>query len=324
MNVMEKKTIEQQIAEALLADRRASTFDSDARYARSKGITPVDYSNIKQGKYQVNAQLISRQKWAMIARSIEFNPTEGLRLTTAPTRVYQYITGQLEVCRRMSIAVMMVDEPGIGKTHVCREYARNHAGQVFYINCSDSPGKTRFVEALARVLGLERERTIEDTFHTCVQYLTTFVQNPLLILDEAGDLEQPAILMVKRLYNTTENHLGIYMAGSDGLRTRLNSGLRLGKNGYTELMSRMGARFSRCSPPKSEGAQRMRDFVREEGRAVCLANGITDERAISEIINQAPDLRKVVREIKKLHYATQTPAIGRQTNTQVYENPKPY
>ena len=307
------KTIEQQIAETLLADRRASSFDSDARYARSKGITPVDFSNIKKGKYLANPQLISRQKWAMIARSIEFNPTDSHKLVTAPTRVHQYLTGQLDVCRQMSFTAIMVDEPGIGKTHVCRDYARKHAGTVFYINCSDSPGKTRFVEALARVLGLERERTIEDTFHTCVQYLTTFVEKPLLILDEAGDLEQTAILMVKRLYNATENHLGIYMVGSDGLKTRFKQGLRLEKNGYTELMSRMGARFSRCTPVKQEGAQRMKDFIREEARAVCLANGIDSEHTISEIINQACDLRKVVREIKKLRYAAQTP------NTKAYE-----
>jgi len=311
---MKNKTIEQQIAEALMADRQASAFDSDARYARNKGITPVDFSNIKKGKYLANPQLISRQKWAMIARAVEFKAPDSHHIATASTRVYQYLAGQLDVCRQMSFTVMMVDEPGIGKTHVCREYARKHAGRVFYINCSDSPGKTRFVEALARVLGLVRERTIEDTFHTCVQYLTTFLQKPLLILDEAGDLEQTAILMVKRLYNATENHLGIYMVGSDGLKTRFKQGLKLEKNGYTELMSRMGARFSRCTPEKQQGAQRMKDFMREEARAVCLANGIDDEQTISEIINSAPDLRKVVREIMKLRYA------AANTNTKTYEN----
>ncbi len=43
---------------------------------------------------------------------------------------------------------------------------------------------------------------------------------PLVVLDEAGDLQYEAFLELKALWNATEMCCGWYMMGADGLRRR--------------------------------------------------------------------------------------------------------
>lgn len=295
--------IEQQIAQALLADYQASGFKSHEKYARSvAGITKTDMSNIANGRYLTNPQLISKSKWARIARAINFNLDDTLRIATAQTAVYKNTLGLLSLCRELRSTVIMVDEPGIGKTHTCREFAQKNKGEVFYINCSDWPNKTRLVEELARVLGLDQELKTEDTYQNCVRYINYFLENPMIILDEAGDLDHTGLIMIKRLYNATENHLAVFMVGSDGLQNKFERGKKLRKNGYTELISRMGGTYKRTSPRRSEGSSAFVQFMMEQSKNLCQANGIDFTDEIADLVYETPDLRNVVRQIRKLRY----------------------
>lgn len=291
--------IKHQITEALKARRASSRFSSNAKFARSIGITDTDYSNIIHLKWQEKPHLLSEGKWMRIAHAIKFKPNQE-KWQTAFTDTFRYITKQLDICREMSTTKMLVDEAGIGKTYTCEQYERRHSGEVFYIDCSHCPGKVRFVQTLAAKLGLPQERTVEETFQACVYYINTFIEKPLLILDEAGDLEHLTILLIKRLYNATEHHLGIFMCGADGLKKQVDAGVRLKKNGYAELVSRMGGHFSRVSPnPKEAGKMALTDFMRKQAGEVCRVNGITEEQEVNRIINLDRDLRYTAREIRK-------------------------
>jgi hypothetical protein len=67
---------------------------------------------------------------------------------------------------------------------------------------------------------------------------------PIIIVDEAGDLEYPAFLELKELWNATENHCGWYMIGADGLRAKITMGMYHKKEGYKEMFSRFSERYT--------------------------------------------------------------------------------
>ena len=52
-------------------------------------------------------------------------------------------------------------------------------------------------------------------------YLRT-IDTPLVILDEAGDLQYEAFLELKALWNATERCCAWYMMGADGLKEKIN------------------------------------------------------------------------------------------------------
>ena len=78
-------------------------------------------------------------------------------------------------------------------------------------------------------------------------YLKT-LNHPIIILDEAGDLQYDAFLEVKALWNATENYCGFYMMGADGLKEKMHRAINNRKVGYTEIFSRFGKRYGRVIP----------------------------------------------------------------------------
>lgn len=296
-------TIKQQIVTELQAQRLASGYPSDAAFARSIKITPTDYSLLVNMKWMANPQLISEEKWATVARSLDFQPGK-FAWNTANTVVFDYMTAQLELAQQNGMTRIFCDLAGIGKTHTCEQYAKTHRN-AYYINCSDHPTKNRLIRELATVLGLKQEQRYEDTFENCMYYINT-LEKPLLILDEAGDLDQGAILLIKRLYNRTEYHLGMYMVGARGLERKMDTGVRLKKNGYEEVFSRFRNKFGSILERQMNSTEKIREqqtikskFMKELVEVVCRANGITKESEIAPLQGRCKDLRDLRDEFKK-------------------------
>ena len=68
----------------------------------------------------------------------------------------------------------------------------------------------------------------------CLLYL----EQPLVVLDEAGDLDYNAFLELKELWNATQGECAWYMMGADGLRAKIESGIAHKKVGYAEIFDR--------------------------------------------------------------------------------------
>jgi hypothetical protein len=109
----------------------------------------------------------------------------------------------------------------------------------------------------------------QDVYKDLVFYLRS-IQNPLIILDEAGDLEYPAFLELKALWNATDRSCGWYMMGADGLKAKIERNLEHLKVGYAEILSRMGNRFQKITPSGTDKT----DFIRQQVHLIGVANGI--------------------------------------------------
>ncbi|KAA6312859.1 hypothetical protein EZS27_036275, partial [termite gut metagenome] len=86
-----------------------------------------------------------------------------------------------------------------------------------------------------------------DVYEDLSYYLKT-LPTPMIILDEAGDLDYAAFLEIKALWNATEMCCGFYMMGADGLKEKIRRSIAGKKVGYTELFSRFGKRYGKAVP----------------------------------------------------------------------------
>ena len=217
------KEIKQKILKALELSR--SNFSgSDSKFAVSLGISASQYSRTKNGELD---RVISDAQWISIARKIGVNLNETADWKTANTPVFQFVTAQLEACQAGSLSAMLCDMSDIGKSYSAKHYTATHKG-VVYVDCSQAKSKQRLIRHIAKSFGVDSTGRYADVYEDLVFYLKT-LPTPLIILDEAGDLDYTAFLELKALWNAVENACGFYMMGADGLEAKINRSISVKK-----------------------------------------------------------------------------------------------
>jgi hypothetical protein len=272
---------------------------SDAQYAASLGINGSVYNRIKNGETE---RVLSDSKWIALARAMNVEIGGGTPWKVVATPAFTYITGQLEFCRENAALSLLCDDPGIGKTFAAEYYARTHRN-VVYVDCSQVKTKQQLVRFISRELGLGESGPYREVYGNLVFYIRT-LSSPLVILDEAGDLDYRAFLELKALQNSTRECCGWYMMGADGLRSKIESGINCKKVGYAEIFDRYGTRFRKIVP---QGVEERRAFYAEQAAAVIRANAPDGADVRKIMLSSDNRLRRVYTEIKKL---TRTDAGG--------------
>lgn len=241
-------------------------FRTAKAQATSLGINPAQFSRILKGETD---KVISDDKWLAIANkyNVAEHPYEFV-WQTAKTIVFNTIMEQLETCQELSISGILCDEADIGKSFVAKYYVSQRQGAV-YIDCSKCKNRTAFIKQLAKEFGLEHNIRIADIQRDLTQYINSMRTKPLIILDEAGDLDYPAFLEIKALWNATEYKCGWYMMGADGLKFKIDRNRNLQKVGFTEIFSRMGNKYQRITP---QAEKERIAFLKSEVAAITKAN----------------------------------------------------
>ena len=283
------------ILAAIAANRQQ--YPSDAKHASSLGISTSVYSDIKNGRTD---KALSDANWISIARKLGVNLRSGMEWKAARTATFEYITAQLEFSQERGLSAILCDIPNIGKTFTARQYVKEHRNAV-YIDCSQVKTKTQLVKKIAAEFGVGSRGWYHDVYEDLVYYLRS-IDRPLIILDEAGDLKNEAMLELKALWNATERCCAWYMMGADGLRARIDRSIEMKMVGYTEMFSRYGDRYSKVTP--DDGKER-EAFLNAQARLVAKANA-PEGADIAQIVRKTRGgLRRVYTEIEKLKMSVQ-------------------
>ena len=284
---------------AAIAQNRAN-YPSDAKHATSLGISTSVYSMVKQGALD---KALSDANWVRIARRLGVNLRHEIEWKPANTFTFLFIQKQLELAQLSSLSMILCDEPNIGKTYSAKYYIGCHENAV-YIDCSQVKTKRRLIRKIATEFGTDNKGTYSDVYEDLVYYLRT-LNNPLIILDEAGDLQYEAFLELKALWNATEHCCGWYMMGADGLKEKINRSIDCKKVGYTEMLSRYGGRFSKVTP--DDGKEREK-FQMKQASIVAKVNAPADADIPTIVRKTQGGLRRVYTEIEKLKIAAENAA----------------
>ena len=282
--------IRQRIATAIVADRE--NYPSDAKHARVLGISASVYNSIKKGILERQA---SDAVWVGMARRLGVTLREEMEWKAAETPTYRFVTAQLQLCQDSGVSAILCDVPNIGKTFTAKAYVKVHRNAV-YIDCSQVKTKRKMVRKIAKEFGVTSIGSYYDVYEDLVAYMKT-LDKPLVVLDEAGDLQYEAFLELKALWNATERCCGWYMMGADGLRAKIDRNVECRKVGYTEMLSRFGDTYSRVTPEDEKERQK---FLKAQAAIVAKVNAPSDADVMKIVLGSGGGLRRVYTEIEKL------------------------
>ncbi len=282
--------IKRRIASAIEADRR--NYPSDNKHAVSLGISASVYNSIKKGNWE---KQVSDAGWVGMARRLGVTLHEEQPWAAAETPTWVFVSEQLRVCQESGLSAILCDIPNIGKTFTARAYAKSHRNAV-YIDCSQVKTKLKLVRKIAKEFGVGSLGRYSDIYDDLVEYLRT-IDTPLVILDEAGDLQYEAFLELKALWNATERCCGWYMMGADGLRAKIGRNVESLKVGYAEMLSRFGDTFSRVTP---EDERERRKFLLAQAAIIAKVNAPQGTDVMRIVNATGGGLRRVYTEIEKL------------------------
>lgn len=284
------KEIKERIIAAITADR--DNYTSDAKHAVSLGISASVYNSIKKGNYE---KQVSDANWVGMARRLGVVLRKEMEWKAAETPTYVFISEQLLVCQQSGLSAMLCDMPNIGKTFTAKAYVRSHKNAV-YIDCSQVKTKLRLIHKIAQEFGVGVNGRYADVYEDLAAYLRT-IDTPLIILDEAGDLQYEAFLELKALWNATERSCAWYMMGADGLKAKIQQAVERKKVGYTEMLSRFGDTYSRVTPDDAKERQK---FLKAQAAIVAKVNAPEGTDVMQLVHLSGGGLRRVYTEIEKL------------------------
>lgn len=225
---------------ALLEVRK--NFDgSDKAFAEQWGLNNTVFSQLKNGKFD---GLVKDVQWLNIGRELEVNLHDRV-WKMAKTDVYKMIEQDVRFCQEFAKSRICVDDCGIGKTYSAKYLSRT-LKNCFYIDASQAKTKQLFIKLLAKTIGVPTGKYAEMKAN--VKYYLKMLPNPVIIIDEAGDLEYNAFLELKEFWNATENCCGWYLIGADGLREKIARGINSKKVGFRELFSRYSENYTSPIP----------------------------------------------------------------------------
>ncbi len=244
------------------------------------GVSSATVSKVLAGNWDT----IADEMWRSIAGQIGGHNAEGWQLVE--TRAYKAMTFTLENAQRDSLVMAVIGEAGSGKTEAIKNYAAG-GRNVYHLVCSEYWNRRTFMAKVLQSMGeIYSGTTVADMMDAIVDTLKR-KEAPLIVLDEADKLSDQVLYFFISLYNQLEGRCGIIMTATRYLRARIEKGLRLNRKGYAEIYSRIGRKFVELPLLNSEDVA-----------AVCVANGVSEAKAINGIVDEAEgDLRRVKRSV---------------------------
>jgi len=229
------------VIEALL-DVRNNYDGSDNAFAKQWSINAGVYSRLKSGERE---GLLKDTQWLNLGREFGITLNER-KWNMARTDVFNVIEEDVNFCQQHAKGKICVDDCGIGKTYSAKYLSRT-LKNCFYVDASQAKQKHLFIRLIAKTIGVDDKGRYAE-IKANIKYYLKMLPMPIVIIDEAGDLEYTAFLELKEFWNATEGCCGWYMMGADGLRAKIERGINTKKVGYKEMFSRYSEKYTAIVP----------------------------------------------------------------------------
>ena len=251
------------IIEALVKAEKTSGLNG-RQFSTRIGINPAQWSRLKAGETD---GIITDGKYITLGREHGLTVGESEPWKTVETATFQYITSLLSTCHQECISSLLVDVSDLGKSYAAKHYCRNNQNAL-YIDCSQVKSRQLLIREIARQAGVTHTDKYNTVYRDLVYYLRS-ISKVIIILDEVGDLDYPAFLELKALWNATEGAVSWIMMGADGLRRKIERAINGQKVGYTEIFRRFGSQYRRITPASTNDTS---DFKLQQIGLVAKAN----------------------------------------------------
>ena len=277
-----KYTDERKNEIATLLAAWAGRYPSRNKAAVALGVAAATLSAMLNNDWE----RISDAMWAKVETAISA-PAKAQSWAIAETVTYKEVTCVMDDARDNSAMTWIVGEAGCGKTTTAKEYAAAHRN-VFYVLCSEDTKRGDFMRDIARAMGIRVDGAVRQMLEQILDALVR-LDSPLLVFDEADKLTDSVMQYFITIYNRTEGDVGIVFLSTRHIKNRMARGLQYNRRGYHELNSRIGRKFYDLEPANATDIY-----------SICVANGITDEAVIREVVREADAVQYDMRRVRKV------------------------
>jgi len=174
---------------------------------------------------------------------------------------------------------------GAGKTTALEKYSKKNADAWYVLGTTIMTQKS-FLTAILRAMGINEGRSIQDKMDLIVREMNAGVKS-LLIIDDAGKLNDNIIRLIQIIYDMTEHNAGIILAGTDYLAEYINKGALLDRRGFRELQRRIAYWQPVFKPAKAEIAYICQDYNIIDTRAITYVQSMKNFGDIKNLITNA-------------------------------------
>lgn len=283
---------------AALMNARKNYEGSDTAFASIHGINPSVFSQLKQGK--PTEDLITDDSLVGIAMTLNVSLIGAPEWKIAETTAFMAYTELLRACQSEGRSRIICDKSDRGKTTAAKHYMLNNKN-AFYICCSEHKTLKRLVYAMCRAMGLKIDGTQYDRIQRIKRFLL-WVESPIVMLDEFGDLKYDAFLEMKAFWNASEDRCAWVVIGAQALKKKLESGKANDKVGFEEFMRRFGDDFMTAATIRNDADERK--FFMSEAEKVVKVNmpkaKVTELIPMSEMRGQILSLTRIKERIIKM------------------------
>lgn len=179
------------------------------------------------------------------------------------TNDIESVYNQCEMTRRHRLMTGLIADTGMGKTTSLTAYAQTHE-RTFVVTVDKTMNAKRLFLSILDSLGTPFDGNIHDVILRISETLNA-LDNPLLIIDEAGKLNQVMMLYMHVLREHTKGNCGILLAGMPYFRKNLQKGAEKQKEGCSEFLRRINLWHE------------LKGLSRKEIEYICQKNGITGD-----------------------------------------------
>lgn len=270
-----------------LLEKYCNRYGSRNSAAESlKNVSASTIHSVLNGKWEN----ISDAMWKSIRAQVSDSTTNSeWQIVETPTfRDVSFVFREAQADKSM---IWLTAKAGSGKTATA-EYYRSQNKDVIYLLCDEDMRKSSFAIELARAAGIRinTQKLAREKIMIVIDAILE-MDNPLIIFDEGDKLSDNLLCYFITIYNHLKGKAGIVFLSTNYMQKRMEKGILNGWKGYDELESRIGRKFYEAEEPTANDVY-----------AICMANGVTDEKAIAGIVKDASqcnfDLRRVDRKVK--------------------------
>ncbi len=273
-------TLKEKVLEAIKG--KLDTGISSNQLATQIGINPATLHNIKNNR----DELISDSMWNKLATFFGITKNDWKTIFTTNAKTINALCADTQINSRF---IAIAGYTGAGKTTALKYYADKNASNTFYVLCNVLMGRKEFLKAIQKSIGISIEGSLIYQMQGIIDRLSG-MDVPLLILDDAGKLNDGNMKLIQLIYDELQGQCGLIMAGTDDMKRYIDKMAAKGKMGFPELKSRIAY------------WQRMYSTKPQEVAEISKANGITDEEAIKYLTRQKSanyrDLRNAITMAK--------------------------
>ncbi|HBG41160.1 MAG TPA: DNA transposition protein [Porphyromonadaceae bacterium] len=251
-----------------------------------KNVSSSTISSVLNGKWEN----ISDIMWKSIRTQVSPSNRDW-EIVETPT--FKDVTFVLKNAQEERSMTWLVAPAGSGKSTAAEVY-RQQNKNVIYVLCDEDMKKSDLANEMGRAAGLRinTQRRSREKIMMVIDAIAE-MDNPLIIFDEGDKLVDNILYYFITIYNHLRGKAGIVFLSTSYMQRRMEHGLRYDRKGFQELQSRIGRKFYEAERTSANDVY-----------TICMANGITDQKAIDIVIKDASqcdfDLRRVDTKVRAM------------------------